>query len=933
MAYPAGYRLALRLMELAEHFEIPVFTLIDTVGAYPSFESEQTGQSEAIATNLLKMASLRVPLISVILGEAGSGGALAIGMANRVAMLSKAYYTVISPEGAASILGRYENEEHKAKQFPEDCRTLAALQKIYATDLKELGVIDTILWEYEGEVAGNCPKIMKDIKKFMVKALSTLSKLRPDELVEERYNKYRKMGKFKFLTTNEINNVKQRKTPTPARNTRPNRTPSQGPPSRTLKFIADRTLNSPYSTYLGKQPTGVIIPQLPRNGDQTIPPPPTDDRPTAKYILDKYGPEAVVKWIKSQTKVLITDTTMRDAHQSLLATRVRTVDLLNACPETCRVLRDAFSLEVWGGATYDVCYRFLGEDPWERLRQLRKKIPYILLQMLIRGSNAVGYKSYPDNVNEKFIELAAKNGIDVFRIFDCFNSLEQMQLCIDTVKRCGKIAEVCICFTGDFLSPTEKIYTLDYYKDLAKKISAAGAHIIGIKDMAGLVKPQMAAPFIAAIRSVSDLPIHFHTHNTSSASLATVINMANAGCDIVDLAIASMADTTSQCSLNAFLAAMEGHPRDPGIPFLNLEKLDIYWSQVRTLYQPFESGLKCGSARVYEHQIPGGQYSNLIAQCKELGLSDRWEAVLDMYRDVNRLFGDIIKVTPSSKCVGDMALFLIQNNLTCEDVLKRGEQFDFPESVVDLFMGLLGYPHHGLPKDVQAKVLKGRTPLSARPGSLLRPVDFEAERKKLEQKYDRKISDEDLISALIYPKVFEEYVEFQKEYGWKVPYIPTDAFFFGLKIGQKITIYLPNEMKEGAMEPHIVELKRIGPLNSDGTRILEFMVDRQARKVRVKDKAVEKGTVTCRKADLADSRHVASPLPGVVEVMYVGVGSEVKKGDPLMLVTAMKMAVQVVAPHNGKVAEIPVKVKDRVDVGSLLVVVEKAKEELLNSKD
>jgi acetyl-CoA carboxylase carboxyl transferase alpha subunit len=917
MANPAGYRIALKLMNLAEHFEIPVITLIDTVGAYPSFDSEQTGQSEALATNLLTMAGLRVPIVCLVLGEAGSGGALAIGMGDRIAMLSNAYYTVISPEGAASILGRYKDEDHKAQQFPIDCRDIANMQKIYAPDLKKRGVIDRILWEYDGEVTKSCPLIMNDIQKYLSATTNELLKLTPENLVQQRYKKYNSMGFYKLLSTDEIANADSK--PKLSASQKRARNQSMGPQSKTLKFIADRTLNSPHSAFLGKQPSGVLTPKPVKS---RVPRPiATDERPNAKYILDKHGPEAVSKWLRQQQSVKVTDTTMRDAHQSLLATRVRTVDLLGIASEASTVMHDAFSLEVWGGATYDVCYRFLGEDPWERLRLLRKHIPNIMLQMLIRGSNAVGYKSYPDNVNERFVELAAKNGIDVFRIFDCFNSVEQMQLCIDTVRKHNKIAEVCISFTGDFLSANEKIYTLEYFKDLAKRITEAGAHIIGIKDMAGLMKPQMVAPFVNAIRSVTDLPLHFHTHNTSSAALSTVINMANNGCDVVDLAMASMADTTSQPSMNAFLAALEGSPRDPKIPYLSLERLDVYWSQVRTQYQPFESGLKCGSARVFEHQIPGGQYSNLYAQCKDLGLLDRWDDVVDMYRDVNRLFGDIVKVTPSSKCVGDMALFLIQSNISAADVLTKGKDIEFPESVVDLFMGLLGFPHHGLPKDVQEVILKGRKPLTTRPGAMLKPVDFDAKTAELEAKYGQKMTPEDVITSIIYPKVFEEYMDFLKEYGWKVSWLTTEVFLSGMVIGQIVNVYLPEVGNPDNLLLHKVELKRVGPLNSDGTRNLEFLVNDQTRKVRVVDKAAQAGKVHTRKADMTNSQHVPSPLPGAIEVMYVGVGSEVKKGEPLMLVTAMKMAVQVVAPHDGRVTEITVQVKDRVDVGSLLAIV------------
>jgi len=925
MASPHGYRFALRLMELAEHFEIPVFSLVDTVGAYPSFESEQLGQSEALATNLVKMAQLRVPIVSLILGEGGSGGALAIAMGNRIGMMERGYYAVISPEGAASILGRYEDENHKAQQFPKDCKKLSLVQKIFAHQLKELGVIDTIIGEKSDENVHNCDRVMDEIKQFFLRSFKKLSKKNSDQLINHRYGKFRIMGKYQILSHEDLEKVKiESKKVSSDRVSRRQRKPSVGPQSKTLKFIADQTINSQYSLYLGKQPSGVITPKPIKQPNYNVEE--LMKHENAKYILDNHGADALVKWIQNQKKVLITDTTMRDAHQSLLATRVRTYDLLNCAEETAVALKDAFSIEMWGGATFDVCYRFLNEDPWERLKLLRKKVPNILFQMLLRGSNGVGYTSYPDNVIEKFVELSAKNGIDVFRIFDCFNDVSQMKISIDAVRKSGKIAEVCICFTGNFLSESEKIYTLDYYKNLCKEIVKSGAHIIGIKDMAGLMKPQMVKPFLDTIREVTDLPIHFHCHNTSSASLATAINMAEYGCHIIDLAIASMADTTSQPSLNSFLAAMEGHERDPGIPYLSLENLDQYWSQVRTVYQQYESGLKCGTARVYDHQIPGGQYSNLYAQCASLGIMNRWNEVVDMYKDVNQLFGDIVKVTPSSKCVGDMALYLIKNNLTCDDVRERGENFEYPASVVSLFMGELGFPHHGFPEDISNKVLKGKKPNTTRPGDLLEPVNFEEHKAILQQKYNSSISDEDLISSLLYPKVFDDFMKSREEFGWKITWLDSITYLFGMNFDQPITVEYPTDGKSlDQLEAHTIILKRIGPLTKEGNRILEFLVDGNTRKARVTDKAVVAANLKTRKADSSNPNHLASPLPGVVEVIFVGENSEVKKKDPIMMVSAMKMEVQIVAQHDGKVSELSVKVGDRVDIGSLVAIIEPKK--------
>ena len=597
--------------------------------------------------------------------------------------------------------------------------------------------------------------------------------------------------------------------------------------------------------------------------------------------------------------------------------------------------------------------RFLHEDPWERLRVLRKALPNVCFQMLIRGSNAVGYKSYPDNVVKEFVRLAAKNGMDVFRIFDCFNDLKQMQLCIDSVRECNKVAEVCICFTGNFLDPREKIYTLDYYRDLAKRITDAGAHMIAIKDMAGLLRPQAAAPLMEAIRSVTDLPVHYHCHNTSSAQLATCMNIANAGCDIVDFAIASMADTTSQPSLNAFLSSMEGNERHPGIDYMSLEKLDLYWQSVRELYSPFESGLKNGTARVYDHQIPGGQYSNLIAQCKSMGLWDQWERVLDMYRDVNMLFGDIVKVTPSSKCVGDMALFLITRGLTPSDCIER-DDIDYPDSVKALFHDDLSVPHHGLPKDLQEKVLKGRKPLTDRPGLFLDPVDLAAARKELEEKYVCDISEEQTVSSLLYPAVFRDFMTFLIKNGDNITNLPTETFFYGLRVGQEVTVEVaavhgtaPPSPREGAAPVHNlrrrssihpssdampaaapahevkISLTRVGPLQQDALRSIEFAVDGNKRSVQVTDATV--GGVKLSDlptADPADPHQIAAPMPGTVEKVMFKEGDLVAKGSPLLIVSAMKMEVDVTVGADCRVTKLLVQPGDQCDQGSLVANIE-----------
>jgi acetyl-CoA carboxylase carboxyl transferase alpha subunit len=923
MADPSGYRIALKLMKLAEHFNMPVVTMIDTVGAYPSFGSEQRGQSEAIATNLLAMSSLRTPIISLLIGEGGSGGALGIGMGDRIAMLSRGYFSVISPEGAASILGRYDNEQAKAKQFPIDCRNIARVQNVYADQLLKLGVIDEILWEKEDlsaeiENYTNCPQIVNSIRDFVARSISRLYSTDTNVLVANRYAKFRQMGKFGKLSGDDKRRLLSNSTPSGSSRSKKKEKPASKP-SKTLDFLADVILNPPF------QPEGGVRPapmgELPLSGPAVTP---TEDK-CAKLILDAQGPEGVVAWIKKQNRVLLTDTTMRDAHQSLLATRVRTVDLMNCAGETGRVMNDMFSLECWGGATFDVAYRFLHEDPWERLRLLRKKLPHIMLQMLIRGANAVGYTSYPDNVIREFVRLAAKNGIDVFRIFDCFNDLEQMKLTIECVRAEKKIAEVAISFTGNFMSPKETIYTLKYYQDLATAITAAGAHIIAIKDMAGLMRPQMAKPFMAAIRAVTDLPIHFHTHATSGASLATTLAMADNGCDIIDFALASMSDTTSQPSLNAFLAAMEGHERDPGVDFRTLEPLDNYWAAIRRIYAPFESGMKTGTASVFEHQIPGGQYSNLMAQAKDIGNLDQWERIVNMYRDVNALFGDIVKVTPSSKSVGDMALFLIGKGMTIDDVKKLGTTVQYPGSVISLMKGEMGFPHHGFPTEIQDIILNGQAAMKDRPGNLLAPIDFELVRRVLEDKFVAKMTDEDVMGSVLYPKVFEDYRTFLGLYGPTIPNIPSSVIMYGMAINDEILVPV-DDHGDRVEEHHVtvaIRLKRISPLGQNAMRTLTFNVNGNMRTTTVKDKSLDAGTgFKGVMADRSDIRQLASPMPGNVEKIFANPGDVVKAKDKLMLITAMKMEVIVSAPYDGKIVEICIEQTDRVNEGTLLIRME-----------
>ena len=464
--------------------------------------------------------------------------------------------------------------------------------------------------------------------------------------------------------------------------------------------------------------------------------------------------------------MLITDTTFRDAHQSLLATRVRTTDMLQIAEPTAKLMPNLFSTEMWGGATFDVAYRFLQEDPWERLLDLREKMPNILFQMLLRGANAVGYKNYPDNVIREFVQLSAQAGIDVFRIFDSLNWVKGMEVAIDAVRQTGKIAEAAICYTGDIDDPTRTKFTMDYYKQLAKELENQGAHILAIKDMAGLLKPNAAYRFISELKDTVNIPIHLHTHDTSGNGILTYSKAIEAGVDIVDAALSTMAGMTSQPSMNSLYYALEGTDRKPKLDIKSMEQLSYYWEDVRKYYRDFESGMIAPHTEVYQHEMPGGQYSNLQQQAKAVGLGERWDEVKDMYRRVNLMFGDIVKVTPSSKVVGDMALFMVQNNLNEELVLEKGETLDFPDSVVELFEGMLGQPTGGFPEQLQKVILKGKAPVTVRPGELLEEVDFDQLREELYKEVKRPVTSFEVIAYALYPKVFLEYTKTKERFGY-----------------------------------------------------------------------------------------------------------------------------------------------------------------------
>lgn len=636
-----------------------------------------------------------------------------------------------------------------------------------------------------------------------------------------------------------------------------------------------------------------------------------------KQILDEKGAEGLVEWVKEQKSVLLTDTTFRDAHQSLLATRVRTTDLKAIAEPTAELLPDLFSYEMWGGATFDVAYRFLKEDPWDRLLTLRERIPNVLFQMLLRASNAVGYKNYPDNVIREFVEKSAYAGIDVFRIFDSLNWVKGMEVAIDAVRQSGKIAEAAICYTGDIEDETRAKYNIDYYKEIAKELEASGAHMLAIKDMAGLLKPQSAYRLISELKSTVDLPIHLHTHDTSGNGIYTYAKAVEAGVDIVDTALSTMSGLTSQPSANTLYYALKGTEREPQVDVQSLETLSHYWEDVRKYYTDFESGMMSPHSEVYKHEMPGGQYSNLQQQAKAVGLGDRWEEVKDMYARVNQLFGDIVKVTPSSKVVGDMALFMVQNELDEETVLERGEKIDFPDSVIELFEGYLGQPHGGFPEELQRVILKGRTPITVRPGELLDDVDFNALKEKLFEDLKRPVTSFDALGYALYPKVFMEYAGMVDQFG-DISVLDTPTFLFGMRLGEEIEV----EIETG--KTLIVKLVSIGQAQADGTRVVYFELNGQPREVVIRDESIKSTVAVKMKADPKKESHLGASMPGTVIKVISEKGEKVQKGDHLMITEAMKMETTVQAPFAGTVKEIYVSNGDAISPGDLLIEVEKS---------
>lgn len=633
-----------------------------------------------------------------------------------------------------------------------------------------------------------------------------------------------------------------------------------------------------------------------------------------KQIFDKLGGEGLKKHILEEKKLLLTDTTMRDAHQSLMATRMRTIDLVKIAEALNYNMDKLFSVEMWGGATFDVAYRFLHEDPWERLKILREKMPNMLLQMLIRGNNTVGYKNYPDNVVVKFIKESSKNGIDLFRIFDSLNWLPGMQLSIDEVLKNEKIAEATMCYTGDILDEYRDKYSIKYYVDFAKELEKTGAHIIGIKDMSGLLKPYAAKKLIKNLKEEIGLPIHLHTHDTTGNGVATILQATEAGVDIVDTAVNSMSGLTSQPALNSVVAALKNTDRDTEIDLDKAEDISKYWAAVRPVYANFESDLKSGTTEIYKYEIPGGQYSNLKPQVESFGLGHKFKDVKEMYKKVNEMVGDIVKVTPSSKMVGDFAIFMVQNELTPENILDKGKNLDYPDSVMTYFRGMMGQPYGGFPKDLQDMILKGEEPITKRPGQLLPDEDFDAIKKHLEDK-GIEPREEDLISSALYPKVFDDYLDYIKENG-EVTHIGSDVFFHGLMEGESTEI----SIEEG--KTLIVTLIEVGKLLENGTRNLTFEINGSRRTINIKDKTVKSGEISSEEkiyADPKNEREVGSSIPGKIVKVLVSEGEEVKKGDKLFIAEAMKMETNIVANIDGKVKDIFVREGDMVESGELLL--------------
>jgi pyruvate carboxylase len=679
--------------------------------------------------------------------------------------------------------------------------------------------------------------------------------------------------------------------------------------TKLLTYLAEVIVNGNPEVARRPRPAVLREPPMPHSAAGERP-------PGTRQLLDSLGPKKFAEWTRSQKGLLLTDTTFRDAHQSLMATRVRTHDLLATADYVSKELAELYSLEMWGGATFDVAMRFLLEDPWKRLEALRQRIPNICFQMLLRASNAVGYTAYPDNVVEEFIREAAARGIDIFRIFDSLNWLPNMRAAVEATCKTGRLCEAAICYTGDILDPAREKYSLAYYVRLAKELERMGTHILGIKDMAGLLRPYAAYKLVKALRDEVGIPIHLHTHDTSGINAATILKAAEAGVHVADAAISAMSGTTSQPNLNSIVAALAHTERDTGLSFDALNRCSDYWETVRTYYAPFDEAPKSGSSDVYIHEMPGGQYTNLKAQAEAIGLGGRWPEVARMYADVNMAFGDIVKVTPSSKVVGDLALYLLSHDLKLKDLENPvpGHPLTVPNSVVDMFLGSLGQPEGGWPPKLQNAVLHGRKPIEGRPGEHLPPADFaELARKMKEQ--TGSASRTDLLSYVMYPEVFVQFAAARAQYG-ELDVLPTRPFFYGLEEREEVTV----ELEPG--KTLIIRLLTVGEPRADGMRTVFFELNGQPREVEVRDKSLKQQSRDRRRADSARPGEVGAPIPGAVTLVHVEAGEQVRKGDRLLVLEAMKMQTTIHAPIDGTIKEIAVKPRQTVEARDLLVTIE-----------
>ncbi len=677
--------------------------------------------------------------------------------------------------------------------------------------------------------------------------------------------------------------------------------------TKLLTYIADVSVNGHPETKDRPLPPESALPTVPWVGTKV-------PEGGTKRKLDELGPDGFAKWLRDQKQIMITDTTMRDGHQSLLATRMRTNDIVAIAGTYARALPELLSLECWGGATFDVSMRFLTEDPWERLALIREQAPNILLQMLLRGANGVGYTNYPDNVVKYFVKQAAEGGVDLFRVFDCLNWVDNMRVSMDAVRQENKICEATICYTGDLGNSARPKYDLKYYVNLAKELEAAGANMLAVKDMAGLLKPTAARQLFTTLRNETDLPIHFHTHDTSGIAAATVLAAVDSGVDAVDAAMDAFSGNTSQPCLGSIVEALRGTERDSGLDAEWIRKISFYWEAVRNQYAAFETISQSPASEVYLHEMPGGQFTNLKEQARSLGLETRWHEVARAYHDANNMFGDIVKVTPSSKVVGDMALMMVSQDLTVEEVVDPDKDIAFPDSVVSMMRGDLGQSPGGWPKEIQDKVLKGEKPYTEVPGSLLEPADLDALRTEIEGKIDDQIDDCQFASYLMYPKVFTDFALAQQKYG-PVSHLPTPVYFYGVDQNDEVLV----EIEKG--KTLVVRCLAIGDTDEKGMRTVFFELNGQPRRIKVPDRAHgAEGSFARRKAEEGNDAHVSAPMPGVISQLAVKADQEVKAGDVLLSIEAMKMETAIHAESDGKVAEVLVKAGDQIDAKDLLVV-------------